>query len=248
MGSRMSILSRRWSRTPDQLSAGSSLVSRERVRPDCFRVSNSCREAGVEAGLQEERGEMEVAGRGEVGEVEVGDGHLRHDAGVGEDVTAAAVRQEDGYAGADGWMARDVGGVEAGCGEVREGDVAHVVGAELRGEADAGAEEREVVGEDGGRAAEGHGEGGGQELALGGQVFGEAVEDEVEVGFAGDGDVEVGGLRAQGGRCSRGAPIVLLRGDEYSGYYCSFFRFCCGFCVSLSRVPGGRIFQRRGPW
>ena len=46
------------------------------------------------------------------------------------------------------------------------------------------------MGQDGGRAAEGHIEAGAEQLALGGHQVGEAVEDEVEIGFAGNGDVE----------------------------------------------------------
>ena len=156
--------------------------------------------AGMQRGLEKEGGEMEVAGGGEVGDVEVGDGHLGHDAGVGEDMAAGAVGEENGDAGAGAGFAREVRGVDAGLGEAGDGDVAHLVSADLRGEADAGAEGGEIVGQDRGRAAEGEVEGGAEELALGGHLFGQAVEDEIEIGFAGDGDVErrVGGVGEAG--------------------------------------------------
>jgi len=150
----------------------------------------------VEGCLEEERGEVEVAGGGEVGEIEVGDGHLGHDAGVGEDVALVAVGKKDGDAGAGVEFAGNVRGVEASFGEAGAGDVAHLVGSYLRGEADAGAEEGEIMGENGGGSAEGEIEGGAEEFALGGHGVRKAVEDEIEVGFAGDGDVERPGGRA----------------------------------------------------
>jgi hypothetical protein len=144
----------------------------------------------VEGGLEEEGGEMEVAGGGEVGDIEVGDGDLGHDAGVGEDVALVAVWEQDGNAGTGPGDTCDVRGVEAGFGEACEGDVAHLIDSYLRGEADAGAEEGEIVREDGGGSAEGEVEGGAKQLTLGGQGLGQAIEDEIEIGFAGNGDVE----------------------------------------------------------
>lgn len=155
------------------------------------------REAGVEGGLEEEGGEMEVAGGGKVGEVEVGDGHFGHDAGVGEDVSLGTVGEEEGDAGAGGGNAGNVRCVEAGLGEARDGDVTHLVGTDVGGEADAGAKEGEIVGEDRGRAAEGEIEGGAKEFALGGEGRGKAIENEVEVGLAGDGNIERFGGRAR---------------------------------------------------
>ena len=111
--------------------------------------------ARVQRGLEEEGGEMEVAGGGEVGQIEVGYGHLGHDAGVGEDVALVTVREENRYACAGAWFAGDVRGVDAGFREACDGDFAHLIAPNLRGEANAGAKDGEIVGEDGGRAAEG---------------------------------------------------------------------------------------------
>lgn len=108
------------------------------------------REAWVEGGLEKEGREMEVTGGGEVGDIEVGDGHLGHDAGVGEHVALVAMGEQEGNAGTGAGVTGDVRDVEAGFGEACEGDVAHLVGSYLRGEADAGAEEREIMSEDGG--------------------------------------------------------------------------------------------------
>ena len=87
--------------------------------------------AGVQAGLEEKGGEMEVTGGGEVGEIQIGDRHLGHDAWVGEDVALAAMRKEDGDSGAGASFTGDVGGVESGFGEACAGDVAHLVGSYL---------------------------------------------------------------------------------------------------------------------
>ncbi len=73
-------------------------------------------ESGMETGLKEEGREMEMARGAEVGQIEVGDGHLRHDAGVGEDVSFPAMGEEDGHAGAGAGFTGDVGGVEASFG------------------------------------------------------------------------------------------------------------------------------------
>ncbi len=184
--------------------AGGVVVGVEREgEAGLLEVIEEFGKAGVEGGLEEEGGEMEVAGGGEEGEVEVGDGHLGHDAGIGEDVAAVAVGEENGDACAGIDFAGDVGGVDAGLREACDGDVAHLIAADLRGEADAGAEDGEIVGEDGGGAAESEGESGAQQLAVGGHLLGEAIEDEIEVGLAGDGDVE---------RFARGAGEVGIHG------------------------------------
>jgi len=80
--------------------------------------------------------------------------------------------------------------VEAGLCKASTGDFTHFVGSDLRGKPDAGAEERKIVGEDGGRSAEGEVEGGADQFVLGGHLFRQAIEDEIEVGFADDCDVE----------------------------------------------------------
>lgn len=159
--------------------------------------------ARVETGLEEERGEMKVPGGGKERLVEVGDGHLLHDARVGEDVAFAAVRQQDGYPGGSLGAASDMGGIEAGLGQAGEGDVCHGVVSQEGCEADTGAEKGEVVGKDGGGAAEGHAEAGGQNFDLDWDLLGKAGHDEIKVGFADDGDVE----RLDGGG-GRGRPSV----------------------------------------
>jgi hypothetical protein len=79
--------------------------------------------------------------------------------------------------------------------EAIEGDAAERVGcwicADAGDEADMRAENGEIVREDGGGAAEGETEIAGEELALNGQFGGKAVEDEIEIDFPGDGDVEL---------------------------------------------------------
>jgi len=42
---------------------------------------------------------MEVAGRAEIGEIEIGDRHLCHDSGIGENVAFGAVGEKEGYPG-----------------------------------------------------------------------------------------------------------------------------------------------------
>jgi len=160
-------------------------------------------EARVEGGLEEQGREVEVARGSEVRQIEIGDGHLRHDAGVGEDVTLGAVGEQDGYACGCAGFVGDMRSVEAGFGEPGGGDVTHFVGADLGGEADAGAEEGEIMGQDGGGPAEGEVETGAEQLAIGGHGCRQAIENEVEVGLAGDGDVERFGRQAGIGEVHR---------------------------------------------
>ena len=91
---------------------------------------------------------MEVTGRGEIAGVDRGDCHGRHDSWVGEDVTNATVRQKDCYAGADVPPGGRVLQVDAAFAEPVDGDLAHLVLASLCDEADAAAENGQVVRED----------------------------------------------------------------------------------------------------
>jgi hypothetical protein len=59
------------SRTPRQIPVGSSLVSSESVSPADSELVEELRAGRMEAGLQEQGREVEVAGRGQIGEVEV---------------------------------------------------------------------------------------------------------------------------------------------------------------------------------
>lgn len=170
-----------------------------------FEGGEELRKVGMKGGLEEERGEMEVACRGEIGDVEIGNGHLCHDTGVRKDVALAAMGKKEGDAGAGAGPARDVCDIKSGFSQASDGDFPHLVGSNLRGESDACAEEREVVGEYGGGAAEGEIEGGPEEFALGGHGGRETIEDEIEIGFPGDGDVERLGGR-DGVRGNHGKP------------------------------------------
>jgi hypothetical protein len=95
--------------------------------------------------------------------------------------------------------ADDAGEIGAALGEAAESDGAEGVGfrisigicADAGDEADARAEDGEIVREDGRGAAEGQLEVTGQQLTLYGEVCGKPVKDEIEVDFPGDGDVEV---------------------------------------------------------
>ena len=74
------------------------------------------------------------------------------------------------------------------------------------------------MGQDGRGAAEGDLESTAQQLALGRHLFGQAVEDQVEVGFSYDGDVEgFDRLAGNQGILGRHKDLlnVLLRQDQY---------------------------------
>src|SRR5580698_6472591 len=87
----------------------------------------------------------------------------------------------------DAAHARDV---DAALLETVEGDLSEGVVADAGLKADAAAECGQVVRHDRGGRAEGEHHAVGEEFALGWKLFGKTVEDEVEVEFAGDGDVE----------------------------------------------------------
>ena len=94
-------------------------------------------------------------------------------------------------AGRDGaGDAPDQGNVDAALLEAIESDLAEGIVADAGLESDAAAECGQVVGDDGRRRAEGEHHAVGEEFALGSELLGQAVEDEVEIEFAGDGDVE----------------------------------------------------------
>ena len=120
-----------------------------------LEVAEEVGESGLEASLEVERGEVEVACRREEIEVEVGDRELGDGAWVGEDVALGTVGEEDGDAGGGGGVLPDVGGVDTGGAETTKGDAAEVVVADEAREGDACAERGGVVRDDGGGAAKG---------------------------------------------------------------------------------------------
>jgi len=73
-----------------------------------------------------------------------------------------------------------------------ESDLAELVITDVRLESDTAAQRGEVVRDDCRRGAQRKHHAIGEQFAFGFELFGKAVEDEVEVEFAGDGDVELG--------------------------------------------------------
>src|SRR5580700_9508663 len=154
---------------------------------------------------------MEVARRGEVIAIEVGDGHVEHHAGIGEDAAGAAMGQEEGDAGfGSGGGLDGFCGVDAGLCQTVHGNATHFVVAIARDEADTAAEYGEVVGKDGGRTAEGHLEIRGEDLAVERDGGVETVEDEVEVDLSGDRDVKLGNAISGSGSDSVLLPFISV--------------------------------------
>src|SRR5579863_2593848 len=136
---------------------------------------------------------MEVARVGEVVEVEIIPAEFGDSAGISENVAPAGAGQDHGESGlgcvANHAHMRDI---DPGLAQAVESDVAEIVIADARLEADAAAEGSQVVSHDGGRGAKREGHAVGEQFALGSKLVGETVEDQVEVEFSGDGDVETG--------------------------------------------------------
>lgn len=101
-----------------------------------------------------------------------------------------SVGQEDGDAGGERVVPEDVGGVYTGGREAAKCNAAEIICADEAGEGDARAEQGGVVRDDGRGAAECRAEAAGEDLDFELHVSREPVENEVEVEFAGDGDVE----------------------------------------------------------
>src|SRR5580704_3318778 len=136
---------------------------------------------------------MKVARVGEVVEVEIVPGSFGDGSGIGEDVAPGLVMQDYGESGGDGaGDATDYRHVDAALLQAVERDLAEGVVADAGLKSDAAAECGQVVGNNCRGRREGEHHAVGEEFALGGELLGQAVEDEVEVEFAGDGDVEAG--------------------------------------------------------
>jgi len=130
-------------------------------------------QAGMEAGLEEEGREVEVAAGGEVINVEDGAGEFGHGARIGEDAACGAVRKQDSDPGCGaGLGGNDAGEVDAAFGKTVEGDGAERIAAEAGDEADRRPEDGKIVREDGGGAAEGELEIAGEQFALNRQFGG----------------------------------------------------------------------------
>ena len=140
--------------------------------------------------LEEERGQMKVAGGGEIGDIQLFYSHLCHRSEIGEYVAALSVREDERHTGTHALDAFDVGQIDAAFAESGKSDFAHFVASDSGDETNPGAECGEIMGQDGRGAAEGDLESTAQQLALGRHLFGQAVEDQVEIGFSYDGDVE----------------------------------------------------------
>src|SRR5579863_233533 len=147
----------------------------------------------LNAQLQEVRGEMKMSRVGEVIEVEILPGEFGDRSHVGECVAPAIVLKIDGKAGSCGTgNGADARGIHGTLLKTLQGELAEWVIAHARLKTDAASERSQVVGHDRGGAADGQHHAIGEKLALGNKLLGKAVEDEIEVEFTGNRDIETG--------------------------------------------------------
>ena len=130
---------------------------------------------------------------GEVVEVEIVPGSFRDRSRIGENVAPRSVMQDHGEARRD--RARNRAHqryVDAALLQAIECDLSERVVADAGLKSDAAAECGQVVSHDRGGGAEREHHAVGEQFAFRRKLFGQAVEDEVEIQFAGDRDVETG--------------------------------------------------------
>ena len=93
------------------------------------------------------------------------------------------------------------GDVHAALGQALERNLSQRVVANQRLEPDAASQSRQIVGHDGGRTAQGKHHAVSQQFTLGRKLVRQAIKDEVEVQFSGDGDVKTWHVSGHYRRC-----------------------------------------------
>src|SRR5438270_7433427 len=123
-------------------------------------------------------------------QVEMRDLQIQGRAQITQDVAVLGKGKNNGDTG--GFAARnfDAGNVNARLREALDTELPEGILSDARRKADATTQERQVVGKDGGGAAEGHSEIVGEMLALGLEGGRQTVQDQVGIEFSDDADLE----------------------------------------------------------
>lgn len=133
-----------------------------------------------------------MPGGGEVVDIEIVAGEIEHDAGISKHTAPAAMLQQNRDAGGGRRVMDDAGKVGATLRQPLHRDAAQLVATDAGDESGADAQQRDIVHENGRRAAERHAEAGGQQFAIKRKGFREIVKDQVEIDLAGNDDIPFG--------------------------------------------------------
>src|SRR4029079_2752671 len=157
----------------------------------CFQAAKEFSYVRLQGLLEVERRQMKMTRIGKVVEVEIAQGEFGDGSRVRQDVAPARARQNDRDPGG-GWTmgAAHFGNVHAALGQALKRNFPQRVVANQRLEPDLASQSRQVVGRDGGRTAQGKHHAVSQQFTLRRKLVRQAIKDEVEVQFSGDGDVK----------------------------------------------------------
>ena len=136
---------------------------------------------------------MEVSRIRQIPKVKVLVDHLEHCSGIGKDVPCPRVGQDNGEARrGPALRVYDAFKVDASLFQTRQGELPKRIPANASYKSDSSPHHGQVVSADGRRAAKGQQTALGEQLAFCRQLFGQAIQDQVQINFAGKGDIELG--------------------------------------------------------
>src|SRR5208282_4026695 len=110
---------------------------------------------------------------------------------IGQNIAPISVLQDYGETGLTAGVPDDFFNMHAAGGEPLQCDVSKGVAAYVRNKTHAAAERSQIMRHDGGRTAKRQHHILGEQFAFGGQRFGKSVEDQVNVEFSSNGDIEL---------------------------------------------------------
>src|ERR1700722_12893341 len=165
------------------------------VERDCeacaFQLTKERRKFRLQRAKQEERREVKVLCRLEIGNIDIPQAELRHGSGVGQDMPWNAVRKHQRDAGSG---ARSVHShaaqVDPAPAKPLQGEFAEGILSYQRHEADVRPEYSEVMREDGRGASQREPEVSAEQFSLDRHDLGQSIHNQVEIDFACDGDIQ----------------------------------------------------------
>ena len=188
-------------------------------QPGRFQPAKQFADIGPQPLLQIERGKMEVARVRKVVEVEIFQRKFSDRPGVGQHVPPAGALQNDSEPGRGlALNPPDPRDIDSALRQAIERNLAERVFADQRLKPHPASQRRQIVGHDGGRTAERKQHAVGQQLPLRRKFVWQAVEDQVEVQFSGDGNVKTGHVSGHYRRCGLRRPLTERAARELRGF------------------------------